>query len=98
MLGVLQHAGGILRGENHLDGDLSRRIKLILLFGAFYGCVMGTFSVTSPGRLEQVLFSAVKVPLLLLATFLISLPSFFVLNTLTGLRKDFPQAIAALIT
>src|SRR5262249_44574088 len=33
-----------------------------------------------------------------LVTFLISLPSFFVFNTLLGLRNDFAQAMQALIT
>ena len=41
-------------------------------------------------------YSGLKVPLLLLATFLISLPSFFVLNTLLGVGQDFPRALAAL--
>jgi hypothetical protein len=36
------------------------------------------------------------VPLLLVATFALSLPSFFVLNTLVGLRGDFLRALRAL--
>ena len=46
----------------------------------------------------QALYSALKVPLLLLATVGLSLPSFFILNTLLGLRDDFgtrARAIAA---
>jgi hypothetical protein len=42
------------------------------------------------------LYSGLKVPLLLLATFALSLPSFFVLNTLFGLRQDFARALRAL--
>jgi hypothetical protein len=38
----------------------------------------------------------VKVPLLLVATSLIALPNFFVLNTLFGLRRDFAESIRAL--
>src|SRR5262249_559026 len=38
-----------------------------------------------------------KVPLLLLATFLLSLPTFFVLNTLLGLRNDFARVTASLL-
>jgi len=45
-----------------------------------------------------VAFSGLKVPLLLLATFAISLPSFFVLNTLLGVRADFPEAVRALVS
>ena len=37
------------------------------------------------------------MPLLLLATSVIALPSFFVLNTLFGLRRDFVQAVRALL-
>ena len=48
-------------------------------------------------RIWQVVYSAVKVPFLLLATFVISLPSFFVINTLLGLRGDFPHVLRALI-
>jgi hypothetical protein len=45
----------------------------------------------------QIVYSAVKVPLLLLATFLISLPSYFVLSTLLGLRRDFGQSLRAVV-
>ena len=48
-------------------------------------------------RLWQVVYSAAKVPLLLLASFLLGLPSFFVFNTLFGLRRDFGQAVRALV-
>jgi hypothetical protein len=40
-------------------------------------------------------YSAVKVPLLLAATCIVALPSFFVLNTLCGLRDDFHLALRA---
>ena len=54
---------------------------------------MGTFG----GRAGQIAFSAIKVPLLLLATLLLSLPSYFVLNTLVGVREDFQAAWRAVI-
>jgi hypothetical protein len=69
----------------------------ILLFGIFYGAVMGVFGGVLGDRFWQVVFSAAKVPLLLLGTFLIGLPSFFVFNTLFGLRRDFSQALRALM-
>ncbi|MEK6249082.1 MAG: hypothetical protein N2C12_12940, partial [Planctomycetales bacterium] len=68
----------------------------IILFGMLYGAVMGSFGGFAGERLWQVLYSALKVPLLLLCTFAISLPSFFVLNSLFGLRDDFGQAIRSL--
>lgn len=72
-------------------------LSLILTFGLFYGGVMGTYGGAQADRLWQVVYSAAKVPLLLLATFLLSLPSFFVLNALLGLRNDFERVAAALL-
>lgn len=43
------------------------------------------------------LFSAVKVPLLLLATTALCLPAFFVANTVLGLRDDLRAAVQALL-
>ncbi len=37
-------------------------------------------------------YSALKMPLLLMATLFLSLPSYFVLNTLLGVRSDFAAA------
>jgi hypothetical protein len=69
----------------------------VLLFGIAYGTAMGVFGGVLGDRLWQVLYSAAKVPLLLLATFLIGLPSFFVLNTLLGLRRDLADAVRAVM-
>ena len=69
----------------------------VVLFGMLYGAAMGTFDGIGGDRLWQVAYSALKVPLLLLVTFLIGLPSFFVLNTLFGLRRDFTQTLRALV-
>jgi len=49
---------------------------------------MGTFSGLAAGRFHQLLYSGVKVPLLMLVTFGLCLPSFFVLNTVAGLRDE----------
>lgn len=102
MTGVLQNADRLLRPTGPRPGPaysprLRDLILLILVFGLIYGAVMGTFSATSFERSIQIVYSAVKVPILLLATFAISLPSFFVINTLVGLRNDFAQALRALI-
>jgi hypothetical protein len=69
----------------------------IVLFGMFYGGVMGCFGGVGGDRAFQILYSAIKVPLLLIVTFCLSLPSFFVLNTLLGVRADFPMALRALV-
>ncbi len=70
---------------------------LIAIFGSLYGAVMGCYGATLGPGIWQILYSAVKVPLLLLATFSLSLPSFFVANSLLGLRSDFAASIRALL-
>lgn len=76
---------------------LQRLAFAMTLFGVVYGTAMGMFGGVGGDRLLQVFYSAVKVPLLLMATFAVGLPSYFVVNTLFGLRRDFGQAIRALI-
>jgi hypothetical protein len=72
-------------------------ITLIVLFGIFYGAVIGTFGGLDVERSWHLVYSAVKIPLLLLATFVVSLPSFFVLNSLFGLRQDFGDSMRSLV-
>lgn len=105
MTSVLSKIDRLLRGqrllESRVDGSTSHLVRLaavVVLFGMFYGAVMGTFSVTSPERAVQMIYSAIKVPMLLLVTFLTALPSFFVINTLAGTRKDFGEALESLIS
>lgn len=92
----------ILRSETGLAENmprprLGRLLTFIVLFGIFYGALMGSYGVTGT-RLMQPIFSGVKVPLLLLVTFAISLPSFWVLNTLLGVGSDFREVLSALMT
>jgi hypothetical protein len=71
----------------------------MVAFALFYGAAMGTFRGLA-GQSQwarQIIYSAVKVPILLFVTFAISLPNFFVLNSLFGLRPDFGRAIRALV-
>ncbi|MHC4646159.1 MAG: hypothetical protein ACYTBJ_11700 [Planctomycetota bacterium] len=82
-------------------GRAARRLVhlgfLLAAFGILYGAVMGSFGGVFGERFWQVVYSAVKVPILLTGTFLLSLPSFFVINTLFGLRSDFAYATRALV-
>jgi hypothetical protein len=100
MLRLLDH---FLRGTGRfavgapLAGRLRWLAAFVVAFGFGYGAVMGSFTGLAPGRYHQLLFSGVKVPLLLLATFLLCLPSFFVVNTLAGLREDFGEALRAVV-
>src|ERR1700722_7180334 len=72
-------------------------LQILIAAGCWYGAIMGAFYGTSFPRPAQIAFSAVKMPLLLLATFWLTVPSFFVINTLLGLRADFPQSLKKLI-
>jgi hypothetical protein len=103
MTGLLLRADDVLRRAawttraGHPWLAMRDLLACVMVFGMFYGAVMGTFGGVSGDRPWQILYSAVKVPLLLLVTFTISLPSFFVLNTLFGLRRDVGDAVRALV-
>ena len=73
----------------------ARRLVIYVVgFGASYGATMGLYGIRG-GSAWQVAFSAAKVPMLLLITFALALPSFFVINTLAGTRDDFRAAFRA---
>ncbi len=97
MLRLLARTDALLRGTS-TGGfrSLPALVGTAIVFGLFYGALMGTFGGLAGPRIWQVVYSATKVPLLLLATFGLSLPSFFVLNTLLGVRSDFGPAVRAL--
>lgn len=90
----LQHVEGVLRGESP---RLRPSVVAALWGGIAYGVVMGSFGGLSGERFIQLVYSGLKVPLLLAATTCLALPSFFVLNTLAGLRNDFSAVLRALI-
>lgn len=100
---ILLRANDVLRAkpwavrEGGTAGRLMHLGVLIVVFGILYGAVMGSFAGVFGERFLQVLYSAAKVPLLLMLTFALSLPSFFVINTLLGLRSDFTYAVRALV-
>jgi hypothetical protein len=98
MTAVLNNALIVLRPEGR--GRIAPReaILLIVAFGLLYGAMMGTFyGEGGAPRPLQATFSAVKVPLLLMLTFVLALPSFYVVNMLFGLGGDFAQALRALL-
>jgi hypothetical protein len=78
---------------------LLRLIGCVIVFGFLYGAAMGCFRVLDAQSdwALQIAYSAAKVPMLLAVTFSISLPSFYVVNTLLGLRSDFGRAVRSLV-
>lgn len=101
MNGLLLRADDVLRRRPGMaqarGSDLATLAKLIAVFGLLYGAVMGSFGGVFSAAALQMLYSAVKVPLLLLATFALSMPFFFVANSLMGLRRDFGEAVRAIL-
>lgn len=103
MRSLLVETDDFLRGCGRfaLTAKVSTRFKwllgFVIVFGAFYGMIMATYTGLAPGRFHQLLYIAVKVPMLLLVSFFLCLPSFFVMNTILGLREDFRQALSAVI-
>jgi hypothetical protein len=86
----------LLRGRG--DGlTLGQGASLGIAFGLLYGAAMGCFGGFAGERALQVVFSSLKVPMLLFVTFILALPSFFVLNTLVGVRNDFAEVLSALL-
>lgn len=94
------HAGdGILRGRDPAPGAgwkvATLPLSYALVCGLGYGAAMGAYGLAHPDGGWQMLYSGLKVPLLLLVAYALSLPLFFVLNTLLGLRDDFGEAFHA---
>lgn len=95
---LFHQADLVLRGGAARDAvSWPSRLAVAMVFGASYGAVMGSYGGLDAGRPWQMLYSGLKAPLLLAATFLLSLPTFFVLNSLLGLRADFPRVVRALV-
>ena len=94
----LGEADSLLRAEPARETPWRWRLTALVVFGAFYGTVMGSYSQDGGVRPLQMVYSGLKVPLMLTASFALSLPTFFVVNTLLGLRGDFPRVVAALTT
>lgn len=68
-----------------------------LVAAMFYGAVMGSYAGNAPPRVLMMLFAALKVPLLVVVSFALCLPSWYVLHALLGLRDDFPEALRAVL-
>jgi hypothetical protein len=95
MLRYLHPIDRILRGASV---RLLPGVIVVALCGAVYGAVMGAFGGFDGDRPLQILFSAIKVPMLILVTTMLAMPSYFVVNALFGLRNDFGQAFRAVVS
>lgn len=98
MKNALLVADGILRSSSQPQrGARYGAMTLVLCIvccSALYGAAMGTFGGVRPW---QVLYSAIKAPMLLLLSGAFTIPSAFVLYSLWGLRDDFLKLLQNLL-
>ena len=101
MRALLLSIDRFLRREDQVEtttGKLFReQLPIIIVCGLLYGALMGSYRGLADDGWKQILLSAVKVPILFFVTFLLCLPSFFVLNVLAGLHADFTRVLRALL-
>jgi hypothetical protein len=103
MTGFPARVGEFLRGRGPfasgapVAGRLPWLLGFLVAGGAFYGAVMGSYGGVASGRGLHLLYAAVKVPLLLLVTSALCLPSFVVLNLVAGLGEDLGRALRAVV-
>ena len=76
--------------EKGVLGVIAKSIILIAIFGVLYGATMGVWS----WEIQQIIFSAIKVPLLFLISISVVLPSYYVVNLAMGGRSSFSQLAA----
>jgi hypothetical protein len=100
---AVHHIDRALRGGANSElgnGSIGivRGLAMTVLGGTIYGLVMGAFGGFTGDRTIQIIYSGAKVPMLIVLTGALAMPSFFVLNSLLGLRSDFGEVITALAT
>lgn len=98
-VGFFPTLDGLLRSRKEtLDAFTPQAAMLTLVIcGGIYGAAMGSYGGEQSPRALQMVYSALKVPMLIGITSLLSLPSIFVVSTLFGLRDDFAHSLKALM-
>lgn len=85
--------------ENLLRGEITAtpRPRTCVLLGAS-GCTLAGLALgASSGEWRLAVYAAIKVPLLIVLTAALCMPSFYVVNTVLGLRDDFALACRGLL-
>jgi len=83
----------LLRGDTGMTPSRRECLVIGMAGSAAIGLALGA----SSGELALAVFAAVKVPLLLALSTVLCLPSFFVVNSVLGLRDDFAAACRGLL-
>lgn len=113
MLTSLKQLDELLRGrvtsperisEGKINLSLRRFAILAVVLGATYGFFMGWYAIFSDNpdrimsdRVMQVIASTIKLPLLFLATLVVTFPSLYVFNALVGCRLSFVSSLRLLV-
>lgn len=92
--------------QNKKSSDLlwiKTTVWIVCIVGPIYGIAMGSYAWIDGYRsfsqqTLQMFYSGLKMPLLITTTVALALPSFFVLNSLFGLREDFGEAVRAVVS
>ncbi|MCY3024322.1 MAG: hypothetical protein NTW87_35545 [Planctomycetota bacterium] len=87
-LSAFLHAGGTRGAEWRRLPEYAPPL-IVVLCGCAYGAVMAGYHGFGGDRLQMVLYGALKVPLLFLATMVLAVPCFYVTNLLLGVGDDF---------
>tara|TARA_R110002126_G_C10475991_1_gene501465 strand:- start:662 stop:1336 length:675 start_codon:yes stop_codon:yes gene_type:complete len=96
---ILRDAELLLRAEGqHATGSERLPWRSLLAWIACAGFLYGAAMGSSGSQAQQSLYSGLKVPLMLAISSALTLPNFFVVNTLLGLRDDFAEACRGLMS
>ena len=82
-----------IKAGQDLSGFLLNANISIVIFGAVYGATMGAY----PGGIH-VLYNVIKIPLLLLISLYVSLPTYYVLDAFSGGDVRFTQVASVLLS
>ncbi len=89
---VLRAEGAFAVGSRELP---AWRLTAVLVAASFvHGAVLGTYG----GNVQQSVYSAVKLPVFVVATTLVCLPFFWALNSALGLAADLRHALRAIVS
>lgn len=90
--------GGVASSRAHVAHLSARGLVVVaLVCGALYGGVMGSWDLSDSQRLLQVVYGAIKVPLMVAVSTLLCLPGFIVLSTILGLRHQLGRSLGAIL-
>ena len=108
---IVDFIDAILRENTTFENEQARSSRIsipsilisICLIAPIYGAAMGSYAAVSGERsliqqAPQIIYSAVKMPLILLMTLMIAVPGFFVFNRLAGLKDDFVDSVKAIVS